>query len=153
MSQKESEEQNLLNIQIELVIDYLEDSGVAVEFGGKINGYFYEDDVITITNNQSLTSKFYTLLHEAGHFLLKNRDDRFVQPDRRNMTRLSQARRVKILHEEFLAWDEGLKLAKELNLYIDQKQWERVSYKHLYDYVKWSHKPLEFKKENASERR
>ena len=153
MSQKESEEQNLLNIQIDLVVEYLEDLGVAVEFGGKINGYFYEDEVIVITNKQSLTSKFYTLLHEAGHYLLRNKDDRFTQPDRSNMTRPSQAKRVKILHEEFLAWDEGLKLADELNLYVNLKQWERVSYKHLYDYIRWSHKPLEFKKENASERK
>lgn len=146
MSQNESDEQKLLNIQIDLVVEWLEEHGVAVEFGGKINGFFYEDDLITITNKQSLSSKFYTLLHEAGHYILKEEDKRFEHPERKNLTRVNKPKRMKILHEEFLAWDRGRTLAEKLNLYVDPEQWERVSYKHLYDYVRWTHKPQEFKK-------
>jgi len=138
-----SEERKLLDAQIGVVVDYLEDNDIVVEFGGKINGFFYEDGLITITNKQSMRSKFYTLLHEAGHFLLRNRDKRFLNSSRDNR-RKNKNKRVEIVHEEFLAWDTGLELARELSLHVDEKSWASFSRKHLYDYIAWAHKPLEF---------
>ena len=138
-----SAERELLDTQINIVVGYLEDNDIVVEFGGKINGFFYEDGLITITNKQSARSKFYTLLHEAGHFLLRVRDRRFVNSVRDNR-RKSKSRRVEIVHEEFLAWDAGLELARELNLHVDEQQWATFSRKHLFDYIAWAHDPLRF---------
>ena len=140
---EKSAERELLDTQINIVVDYLEDNDIVVEFGGKINGFFYEDGLITITNKQSVRSKFYTLLHEAGHFLLRVRDRRFVNSVRDNR-RKSKSRRVEIVHEEFLAWDAGLELARELKLHVDEAQWATFSRKHLFDYIAWAHDPLRF---------
>ena len=146
MSHTESEERRrLLDAQIDIVVDYLEESGVMVEFGGKVNGFFYEDDLIAISNRQPLLSRFYTLLHEAGHFVLRSRDDRFKNSVRSNR-RKSKSKRVDVVHEEFLAWDMGLQLARELGLYVDADTWVNFSRRHLYDYIVWAHKPKEFRK-------
>ena len=147
MSQNDSEERNLLEAQIDEVVDYLEHWGVAVEFGGKINGFFYEDDVIVISNRQSLISKFYTLLHEAGHWRLRTQDERFAKSSR-SPGRKNKSQRLDVLHEEFLAWDTGYRLAREMKLYVDDEAWKRISHKHLYDYVSWAHKPVEFRRKN-----
>ncbi len=137
------DERNLLEAQIDEVVDYLEHWGVVVEFGGKINGFFYEDDIITISNRQSLISKFYTLLHEAGHWRLRRQDDRFAESSR-SPGRKNKSQRLEVLHEEFLAWDTGYRLAEEMKLWVDDAEWKRISHKHLYDYVSWTHKPHEF---------
>lgn len=147
MSLNENERRELLEAQIDEVVDYLEHWGVVVEFGGKINGFFYEDDVIAISNRQSLVSKFYTLLHEAGHWRLRKQDDRFTDSTR-SPGRKNKSQRIDVLHEEFLAWDTGYKLAEEMKLYIDDEEWKRISHKHLYDYVSWAHRPTEFRRRN-----
>jgi len=146
MSHTEKEkERRILDAQIDVVVDYLEDMGIVVEFGGKVNGFFYEDDLIAISNRQSPLSRFYTLLHEAGHFLLRTRDNRFVNSVRSNR-RKNKSKRVEVVHEEFLAWDVGLQLARELGLHVDDDTWINFSRKHLYDYIAWAHKPMEFGK-------
>lgn len=130
------------------MVDYLYDLGVYVEFGGSINGYFFEEGVITISNKQSYKSKLYTLLHEAGHYLLRTKDDRFDS----NMLsgRKTKKQRMNILHEEFLAWDEGLRLSEELNLVIDQAHWDSFAKKQLFDYVQWTSDPKVFSEEKVN---
>ncbi len=147
MSRKErkEEERRLIEAQVDIVVDYLENDGVVVEFGGTINGYFYEDELITISNKQSAVSKLYTLLHEAGHHILRTQVGRFKDSQRRP-GRKNKSQRMEVLHEEFLAWDAGYDLAKELDLYIDEDKWKNISHKHLYDYVSWAHKPIEFRR-------
>ena len=51
---------------------------------------------------------------------------------------------MEIVHEEFLAWDAGLELARELNLHVDEQQWATFSRKHLFDYIALAHDPLRF---------
>tara|TARA_B100000676_G_C17925005_1_gene757640 strand:- start:152 stop:631 length:480 start_codon:yes stop_codon:yes gene_type:complete len=154
MSQKELEKRRkhseYIEAQIQTVVDYLEDEcDIAVEFGGKLNAFFYDDELITISNRQSPTSKLFTLLHEAGHYLLREQYDQFpVRPNKRE----PKSYRIDVLHEEFLAWDRGLELASELGLMINDEDWRKITHKHLYDYISWAKNPKDFRRKHVKEK-
>lgn len=143
---KSLEEKNWIKFQIELVVEYLDTLGVMVEFGGQMNAYFFDDDLITIARKQSYKSRLYTLLHEAGHVRLRRRDpERFSEHGNAGARRRRQ--RIEILHEEFLAWDEGYVLSEELNLNIEHEDWVKFSQKNLYDYITWAYSPKLFREQ------
>lgn len=144
---KNSEEKNWIEAQIDLVVEYLDTLDIVVEFGGHINAYFFEDGLITITKKQSLRSRLYSLLHEAGHVRLRKRDPlRFVGD--LNVGVKNRRERIDILHEEFLAWDEGYQISEELNLNISRSNWKQFSQKNLYDYISWAYSPKLFRERN-----
>ena len=150
MSTERSEKRkqdSFLDAQIQTVVDYLEDEcNIAVEFGGKINAFYYDDELITISNKQSLVSKLFTLLHEAGHYLLREECDRFPV---RSGKRETKDYRIMVLREEFLAWDRGLELADSLNIEVDPVAWRKIAHKHLYDYICWAKSPTEFRRKHV----
>ena len=115
---KNSEENDWIEAQIELVVEYLDTLDIVVEFGGHLNAYFFDDSLIAITKKQSLKSRLYTLLHEAGHARIRIREPLKFSGDI-NVGTKNRRQRIEILHEEFLAWDEGYTLSEELNLNID----------------------------------
>ena len=144
---KSSEEKNWIEAQIELVVEYLDTLDIVVEFGGHINAYFFEDGLITITKKQAPKSRLYSLLHEAGHVRLRNREHmRFVGYLNVGVKNLRE--RIDILHEEFLAWDEGYQISEELNLNISRSNWKQFSQKNLYDYISWAYSPKLFRERN-----
>ena len=146
---QKADHDDYLDTQIQKVVDYLEDEcDIVVEFGGKINAFYYEDDLIAISNKQSVNSKLFTLLHEAGHYLLRE-ENKNMFPTRSGGRRETKGYRVEVLHEEFLAWDRGLELAGSLGVKVDPVTWKKITHKHLYDYISWAKNPREFRRKNV----
>ncbi len=134
----QEKERQKLRKHIEDVEIYLEDvKNIVVIFDRKV-GNTYCGNVITINNCQHLRYQLHTLLHEAGHALIRGNKKRFEQKfpglqKRRN----SKSFKLDTLKEEFEAWDKGFKLAKRLDIILDEKQWKRHSEQCLHEYVKW----------------
>ena len=95
-----------------------------------------EPKAIYIQSDYTLEFKTYLLLHELGHHELRKDWIRFekrlplsayaehvklTKKDKRYMRRDSYI--VSSLEEEFLAWDEGLKLAKILGIKVNLEKW------------------------------
>jgi len=107
-----------------------------------INGCSETDKIITINSRQKPQTRLYTMLHEAGHFLLCEEGDhrkRFpaiiYQPFKKQFT---HANAVDVVRNEVLAWEEGRKLAVHLGIKIDEKRWNSLRKKCLYNYFKWA---------------
>ena len=131
-------EKNELREQIEKVERYLEEKkNIYVIFDRKV-GNFYCGNTITINACQNLKYQLHTLLHEAGHALIRTDQKIFVQKypglqKRKN----SKSFKLDTLREEFEAWNRGYKLAGRLNIELDETTWKKHSEECLHDYVKW----------------
>jgi len=110
------------------------------------NAYWKNGTVgISVNTSQSKRLQLYSLLHEAGHAIIREEpdyDSRF--PYGNKFKNKSLARRVDVMREEVMAWEEGLKLAHNLGIEIDLKLWHNFVKKNLFDYVKWAYDPDKF---------
>ncbi len=110
------------------------------------NAYWNSDrGVVSISTKQSKRLQLYTVLHEAGHAILRAGefyDERFPYGDKHHNK--SIARRIDVLREEVMAWDEGEKLAFSLGIKLDLKLWHNFIKKNLFDYVRWAYDPKAF---------
>ena len=100
------------------------------------------DKVITVNTRQRSESRLYTMLHEAGHFILYEEHDYQAlfpsiihQPFKKYFT---QANVVDVIRNEVLAWEEGRKLAHQLEIEVNSKKWNNLRKKSLYDYFIWA---------------
>ena len=105
------------------------------------NGCCEEDQIITINSRQTLRNQLYTLLHEAGHFILYREyehetlfPDLIRQPFKK---RFSKANAVSVISNEVMAWEAGRQLALKLGIEIDTAKWNKMKIRCLYDYMKW----------------
>lgn len=117
---------------IECVEAYLMDSfNVVVDFDefGQ-NEYWIDDRVITINNSDSPREQLYILLHEAGHVILREKND-FDE-----ICTKIESDRIEVLKEEVFAWEEARKLAKELCIPLDN-EWVSNYRKALRKYARW----------------
>ena len=94
--------------------------------------------------------RLYYLLHELGHHELRKDWGRFsellpisakAEEDMLTEDCTKYARRVNYLisslEEEFLAWSEGLRLSKRLNIVINEDNWFKLKTKCLKLYVNY----------------
>jgi Zn-dependent peptidase ImmA (M78 family) len=98
-----------MNTDIETLRDYLETNDVIVQYEkGGICAFWKSKSfpLITINTNVRGNNRLYVMLHEAGHYM--------------NWTKqLDQD----MLLEEYTAWENGIQLAKNLNIFIDEKKY------------------------------
>jgi hypothetical protein len=105
---------------------------------------------IYIEGKYTLEEKTYIFLHELGHHSLRKDWEEFekrlpviayaehvhlVYNDKRYKRRDSYI--VSSLEEEFMAWDEGLKLAAELGIKIKMQNWIDLKSKCLKSYINY----------------
>lgn len=133
---------------IDTVLFFLvEDLDVTVIFdNNEPNAYWFDDSgAVSVSTRQSKRLQLYTILHEAGHAILRsdeNYEDRFPygkKPDNKSI-----ARRIDVLREEVMAWEEGGKLAYSLGIKLDLRLWHNFIKKNLFDYVRWAYDPKAF---------
>ena len=117
---------------IENVEAYLmEFFNVAVDFDELgMNEYWIDDNVVTINNSDNPRHQLYVLLHEAGHVILRSKED-FSE-----ICTKIESDRIEVLKEEVLAWEEARKLAKKLCIPLDD-EWVTNYRKALRKYVMW----------------
>ena len=134
--------------QFDAVVDILDDMGWEVEMErGAADRALMGSNVIEINGACSPERRFYTLLHEVGHIVLREdwgrftkmhpnyMDAKFAAPDGRTLRRTTY--RIATLSEEFEAWRVGLDFALEKRLYVDLYKYEEESSKALLTYVNW----------------
>ena len=130
--------------QINIVESFLyNEYGVQVDYDRDYKDvYFHDASIVEINTRQNLKSRLSSLLHEAGHVIIRNKDNFWPErfPDmlvdkyhlRRNINH-----RIDILREEVLAWDEGENLIEMLSLDVDRKAWKRHRANAIKSYIKW----------------
>jgi len=108
----------------------------------EINSFDHENNVITVNTRQSKEKQLYSLLHEAGHLLLSEREDYdsnfsdiIQQPFKK---KFSRANAVSVVRNEVLAWEKGYELAMEMGIEIDKDKWNKLRDTCLFNYLKWS---------------
>ena len=135
----EKEKQDFYNFCIYTVEEWLNRKGIDVEFNGKGGCYyFYHENLVVISTKQSLETQAYCLLHEAGHFILRQEDSKkWVQKPLYECTKKFD--RVAVMMEEVLAWEKAEELAKDLKLWnsVNKSRWSNYVKSQLYDYMKW----------------
>jgi len=100
---------------------------------------------ISISTKQSKRLQLYSMLHEAGHAVIRsNQRYEEVYPYGHKNKNKSIARRIDVLREEVVAWEEGRELAHALKIQLDPKLWHNFVKKNLFDYVRWAYDPEAF---------
>ena len=113
---------------------------ITVEFACNAEDeYDSEKKIILINSKTNLKSQLNTLLHEAGHAILRADIRKYKkQFPSYNCVRASKDSKMDILREEFLAWEEGLKLAQKLKIKLDLEKYNGHMRKALWGYVYWA---------------
>jgi hypothetical protein len=126
---------DLENLESYLISEY--DTNVV--FGKEERDAFYYDvNCIGINTFHTKEIQLFCLLHEAGHLILRRKEDfrdRYPHVDKQGKTQLS---RVDTIREEIDAWREGRNLAVFLDIEINDKKWDRYWKHQIYKYVKWA---------------
>ena len=112
----------------------------------ELNAYWRNGHpTVSICTKQSKRLQFYALLHEAGHAILRSKDNYEIKfPYGQKHKNKSISRRVDVIREEVMAWEEGRELATDLGIGIDEKLWHNFIKKNLFDYVRWANDPKTF---------
>jgi len=104
---------------------------VFVDFDSNgLDEYWVDNKTITIDSSKNQRHQLRVLLHEAGHAILRDKED-FSQicPD-------VEKERIETLKEEVLAWEEARKLANNLNIDLG-REWILNYRDSLYKYAEW----------------
>jgi hypothetical protein len=112
---------------------------------------FFCGKYITISKRQSVEKRLYSLIHECGHLLIHQNSSKYEEkfPAQSKMNQFASNKRiekskdyrVETLTEEIDAWERGRKLAQRLNLYIDDKNFRKLTNECIYSYIEWAAKP------------
>mgnify|MGYP003655873694 CR=1 FL=1 len=133
---------------ISAVLHFLEeDLDVSVVFDSdELNAYWHNGrGTVSVSTKQSRRLQLYSILHEAGHAVIREREGyEAIFPYGKKYENKSIARRVDVIREEVMAWEEGRKLAIQLGIDIDIKLWHNFVKKNLFDYVRWAYDPKAF---------
>ena len=117
-----------------------------MEFGGLVENEFCpEDKLITINNRTNLRSQLHILLHEASHAILCCNKSAYKArfPKGHNDRAHGINYKVDIIREEVICWEKGLEIAKNLDIKIDLKWYNKHRTEALWSYISnipWSGK-------------
>lgn len=83
---------------------------------------------------------FYNLIHEMGHFIISKNYRKYRNTIRytQGFSYSSQVRKVSEVEEEFEAWKVGYQKAKQLRLFVDNRNFEIVKASCLMAYFCWA---------------
>ena len=127
--------EDLESLECYLITEY----DVKVVFGkDERDAFYYDVDCIGINTNHSKEIQLFCLLHEAGHLILRRKEDfndDYPEVHKGGRTQLS---RIDVIREEIDAWTEGRDLARTLGIRINDRKWNRYWKHQVYKYVKWA---------------
>lgn len=138
---------------LDVVISWAARRGITVAFSSlrEAGVFSSEEKTIFINSTQRYENQLFILLHECGHILVGSEKsgahhrfklgypatydpglkDKFIH-------------RCAILEEEFEAWHRGRRLAKKLEIEINDERWSTLKASMLKSYIKWSLKHQDF---------
>jgi hypothetical protein len=123
----------------------LENYDVEVVYGSDVSDAYYESArVVEISSRQNMKSRLHSLLHEAGHVVLRNEHSRIrfgenfpFMRKRGCSVRGDKKHRADVLREEVMAWEKGRDLASTLGITIDSDAWNKHRQNSLISYMEW----------------
>jgi hypothetical protein len=122
-----------------LEVYLMEEYDIDIVWGkDEVDAYYYDNDIISINTNHSKEIQIFCLLHEAGHLILRKRQDfqqLYPHVGKRGSTQLSK---IDMICEEINAWKEGRALALMLGININDARWENYWKHQVYKYVRWA---------------
>lgn len=124
--------------QICNVVSWAQDRGLSVCFT-KENSYSFGMK-INVKRTLSMSSTLFSLLHECGHFLVGDKNDRFALGYLEvggTSSRKYAPHRIAVLDEELEAWERGRKLARRLGIKLDKRRFEIVKAHHVVTYCRF----------------
>jgi hypothetical protein len=137
------------NTQFKIVENHIEDWGYEVELrpGTHDRVELGESKTVYVNSSCHPETRFYTLLHEVGHIIIRKRWKKFSaahpryldHPDHGMDSRRerSKAYLIGLLAEEIEAWAQGLKFARRLGLFVDMYKFDNDKNSALMTYVDW----------------
>lgn len=140
MTKQETEE------AINKLTEYLTSKGVTVNFNSEgDNAYYPEPNIIAINTRQNIKSKYYSLLHEVGHYLLRQEKDfstKYLVDQTFSVK--TKNKRIDVLREEVVAWEKAYEFAVNNEFPIEKDKWDFYSKKFIYQYAVWVINPARF---------
>lgn len=130
------------------VVAWLGDRTYSVEsYPGAQDQVDFNDYCVHINSSKGAESRLYTLLHEAGHIMV--RDDwasfsqfypKYLRTSRPldGRTHRSKSHRVAAVAEEYEAWRRGLTLAWMLGIPVNENKYDAESSAALLSYIHWT---------------
>lgn len=119
--------------QIELIKDWVSSKKYKVVcYTDADDRLDFETKTIYVDSRQHAESRFYTLLHECGHLLISQTASQFAADHPMyafscdNRSSKSKAYQVSLVAEEIEAWKRGRRLAKRLNLKVNDTKFDRI---------------------------
>ena len=130
------------------VVAWLGDRTYEVEsYPGAQDQVDFEDYCVHINSSKGAESRLYTLLHEAGHILVREDWASFSQFYPKYLrtrgpldgrTGRSKSHRVAAVAEEYEAWRRGLSLAWQLGISVNELKYDAESSSALLSYIHWT---------------
>jgi Zn-dependent peptidase ImmA (M78 family) len=138
---KEETEQSLNRLT-----EYLTNNGVKVEFNSEgDNAYYPIPNIIRINTRQNVKSRYYSLLHEVGHYLLRQQSDfgtKYLIDH--SFSNKNKDKRIDVLREEIAAWDKAYEFISINKYAFEESKWQHYSKKFIYQYAMWVVNPSRF---------
>ena len=130
--------------QIARLVDYIYESGWTINFNSRRNEADHFSKCININYQTHGKKLYWTLLHECGHMIIRSNPATFMCRYPGITAALVSEKaagytnyRVDTVREEFNAWDEGERLADQLELELDKKAYRKFGNTCLLSYIKW----------------
>lgn len=125
---------------------FLTEKGLKITFSSEGDNAFYPIlNEISVNTRQNVYSKYYSLLHEVGHYLMRQRADfstKYLVDH--TFGSKNKSSRIDVLREEIVAWDTALQFAEDNEFQIDKKKWDHYSKKFIFQYALWTVNPQRF---------
>ena len=101
------------------------------------DAYFFEIKTITINRSNPWKHRFYSLLHEFGHFIIMQDKEKYDKTYPKSKTnRTTRKDIISIVSEEIRAWDVGREyLETNMGVDIDQKYFNRLKTNCVMSYI------------------
>jgi hypothetical protein len=134
-------------LKSEIFRDYLDsltswvtDKGYHVEFQkGGDTCICRVNKIIEINSSVPLERQVYLLLHECGHALIFENGSVWKYDDNRSSSsEQTDSTKVFTVIEEIEAWERAYKLAKRLNIEINDKKWNKEVADAIKKYIDWA---------------
>jgi hypothetical protein len=130
------------------VVAWLDDRTYEVDcYPGAQDQVDFNDYCVHINSSKGAESRLYTLLHEAGHVMVRDDWASFSQfyPNYLKSqwgldgrTTKSKSHRVAAIAEEYEAWRRGLVLAWQLGIPVNSNKYDRESSDAMLTYIHWT---------------
>ena len=131
--------------QIQRIEEWLAKKGYVISYVSDVEDQVdFDEKTVFIRSRNHAESRFYTLLHECGHILIRAGWRQFAKEHPMyaasgdGRCARSKAYRVSLIAEEIDAWKRGRRLANRLGLFVRDDKYDNIMTECLSGYIEWA---------------